>query len=73
VWRQEEVVVGVLVEVVEAEVVEEEELLVGRDNLPVTQQEALLGEELEITPPPKWTLCCRPFGLFARLAMTTGK
>jgi len=45
VCRQEEFVVGVLVEVVEAEVVVEEELLVGHDNLPVTQQEALLGEE----------------------------
>jgi hypothetical protein len=22
-------------------------------------------QELEITPPLKWTLCCRPFGLFA--------
>jgi hypothetical protein len=37
-------VVGVLVEVVEAEVLEED-ALVGRDNPPVMQQEALLGEE----------------------------
>jgi hypothetical protein len=64
VWRQEEVVVGVLVEVVEAEILEEE-ALIGRDNPPKTQQEALLGQELEITPLLKWTLCCRPFGSFA--------
>jgi hypothetical protein len=44
VWRQEEVVVGVLVEVVDAKVLEEE-ALIGRDNPPKTQQEALLGEE----------------------------
>jgi hypothetical protein len=55
------------------EVVVESLAVVEHDNPLVLQQEELLGEELKTTPPQKLTPCCRPFGPFAQLAMSTGR
>ena len=55
------------------EVVVESLAVVEHDNPLVLQQEELLGEELRTTPLQKLTPCCRPFGPFAQLAMSTGR